>query len=50
MFEDLKKKGERIYIHGAVPEGDPWLFYHGLDVNEKVLVVLGDDRSPRSGS
>lgn len=47
MFEDLKKKGERIYIHGAVPEGDPWLFYHGLDANEKVLVVLGDDRTAK---
>lgn len=47
MFEEMKRKGERLYIHGAVPEGDPWLFYHGLDADEKVLVVLGDDRTAK---
>ena len=47
MLEEMKARGERLYIHGAVPEGDPWLFYHGLDANEKVLVVLGDDRTAK---
>lgn len=47
MFEELRSKGERIYIHGAVPEADPWLFFHGLNKEERTLVLVRDDRTAK---